>query len=153
MLWVPGDDTLHFGFFGARACTLELADRQTGITARSDPFTIIGSRPFILVSPSGGEHYSMNDSIALNYQINSDRISNIRTFFKNDSIGDWVEISGTTKRTSDTPPLRSFTTLFIPGIWNALLAGYPEVPIRFLLKDYNSPLPNSSIVSGDIFVE
>jgi hypothetical protein len=151
--WVPGADTLHFGYFGIKTCILHLSDTQSGYTTTSDSFTIIGSRPLIIQSPSGGAHYSLNDTIAVDYQINSDRISNIRVFFRNDSMENWMEITGTTKRSADNPPFRSFSTLFIPRAWSTAAPLLPGTPLRFLCKDYNSPLPNSSSISGDIFVD
>ncbi|MBN1575983.1 MAG: hypothetical protein JW913_05485 [Chitinispirillaceae bacterium] len=152
--WVPGDDTVNFSYFGEKKCLIRLSDTQSAVTIESDSFTILGSLPMILHSPRGGETFSMNDTVPVKYQSNGDRISQIRVFFMHDEMETWKEIIGTTGRTDDAdPPLRSFTTLFIPLAWDTLITNHPDTPVRFLLKDYNSPLPNSSIVSGDITLQ
>jgi hypothetical protein len=153
IVWVPGTDTAAFNYFGKKKCVFLLFNQNNEHTAISDTFVIIGTLPVALQSPAHGMHYSLNDSIPINYQTNTDLTSNIRIFFRNDSMPNWIEIIGTTKRIADEPPLRSFTTVFIPRTWESYVTASPSLPIRFFLKDYNSPLPNSSYTSGDIFID
>ncbi|MBN1306369.1 MAG: hypothetical protein JXA18_00530 [Chitinispirillaceae bacterium] len=152
--WVPGDDTVHFSYFGEKECFIRISDTSSAVVIESDRFLILGPHPIILLAPRGGETFSLNDTVSINYQTNNDRISNIRVFFMHDEMTDWKEISETTLRTDDSnPPLRSFTTYFTPFIWDTLITNHHGAPIRFLLKDYNSPLPNSSIISDAITVQ
>ena len=151
--WIPGDDSINFSYFGEKECRIRISDTASTEFIESDPFVIIGPRPLSLLSPRGGETFSLNDTIAVNYLINSDRISNIRVFFTNDTIGNWLEMTVTKLIDDTSPPIRSFTTLFIPLDYESVSDSLLLSPVRFLLKDYNSPLPNGSIESGNISLE
>jgi len=153
--WIPGDDTVHFGYFGEKECFIRISDISSAAEIQSDSFKIIGFLPVILLSPKDGESFSMNDTIAINYQTNNDLISNIQVFFRNELMRDtaWEEIIARKLLDASTPPFRSLTALFYPYDCDTIITNHPEKPIRFLLKDYGSSLPNSSIISGGITLQ
>jgi hypothetical protein len=152
--WVPGDDSVNFSYFGEKGCRIRISDTASTEFIESDPFVIIGPQPLILLSPHGGETFSLNDTIAVNYQTNSDRISNIRVFFINNIVDDWIELKNTKLIDYTSPPIRSYKTFFVPLDYESVFGYYVVSPVRFLLKDYGvNALPNSTIVSGDISLE
>ncbi len=150
--WAPRDDSTYFTYFGPKECRLRISGGEECFI-ESEPFTILGSLPFELLSPKGGETFKSEDTIFIIYRTNADLVSQIRIFFTNDILGRWAEITAPVKRTDDTslPIIRSFNTFFYPPDYKTIF-GY-MASVRFLLKDYNSPLPNSSIETAEIYFE
>ncbi len=146
LAWVPGNDTANFGYFGEQQCFLRI-EGDNSVTAESDRFTIIGSRPLVLDHPSGERVFSLHDTITLQYRVNTDRISHIRIFFAHELM-DWKEISGQSSVTeSGNPPLKVFEFPFVPLAYDTLVSDHLDLSFRFLLKDYSSPFPNSALIS------
>ena len=153
--WAPGSDATRFGYFGEKNCTIRISVPSASISEESDPFIIIGALPVILDSPTGGETFSVNENIVVTYRTNRDLSTQFLFFFKNESMGEdgWEEhIDENSSRTSD-PPLNTYTLHFSPLDYGDMIAGHLDEPIRFMLKDYSSPLATATIISGDIMLE
>gem|GEM_PF-4804168 len=151
--WVAADDTSRFSCFGEKGCVICISvDEEPQLY--SDTFVIIGPQPLKLDYPAQNDQFSMDDTITIKYRVNSDRISHIRVFFASGVSEEWREIpDATTLREQYAAPLCAYETVFIPAQWDTLISKNPEDPIRFLLKDYNSPLPGSTVISGDLTLE
>ena len=151
--WVPGDDPILFSYFGEKEAMLRVYDSRTTRSSISGTFSIIGSIPveleqgFLKSAP-----YSINDTITLFYHVNTDLISRIRTFFRNDVIEEWIEFTKTIALTDNsTSPFESYTARFIPLEYDTLIANHPDQPVIFMLKDYNSPLPSGTVISSAVY--
>jgi hypothetical protein len=151
--WFPGNDTNHFSYFGEKNVKIRISDTTTAISHESGYFPIIGALPVELESPEEGEALPLNDTIILLYRVNTDRISRIRTFFISDAIDEWVEFTDATTLIDDsTPPFKTFNVPFIPLDYDTTITNHIDIPIRFMLKDYNSPLPTGTIITGDFTI-
>ena len=153
LLWSPRLDSARFDYFGEKQCVIRVLSVEANLTDESDPLVIIGTVPVINTAPVPGDTFQITDTIPISYLVNSDRISNIRTFFRTDSSAQWIEISGTATRIDGLPsPFKSFSIRFSPAPYDTLFSTLPGNSVEFLLKDYFSPLPNNSIIINGIII-
>ena len=154
--WVPGTDTARMNYFGEKSAIIRITAPVASFSFESDSFVIIGPLPVRLDSPTGGETFKVNDTIVVHYRTNTDLSSQFRFFFHNEPMGkdEWEEQvdDGKISRVRN-PPVNTYTLLFCPAEWGDVITDHLDVPVRFMLKDYNSPLQTGTVVSGDIFLE
>lgn len=154
LVWVPGNDTSHFNYFGEKQCVISIQHRTSSVTALSDTFTIIGPVPVILDTPETGASFSIDDTVIFKYRTNSDHNSQFRFFFMHDAMDEWMEQEDDDKVSVESAlPMSEYTLLFVPAEWDTLLSNHIGEPVRFMLKDYKSPLPTSTVILEDIYFQ
>lgn len=150
--WVPGADTMHFNYFGDRECIFSVSDEKSEITLTSEPFTVTGPVPLKIDFPETAIDHPFEDTLFLQYRINSDRISQIRIFYENRLTPKWIEyIKDPSNKILNSPsPITGFEVPFIPSEADTQIVNHPEEPIRFLFKDYQSPFAGSALETDEI---
>jgi hypothetical protein len=138
-------DAGHFDYFGYKEGYLKITDKATGLSIQSGKFNIIGNMPFMLVSPKGGETFTLNDSIPLSYGVNTHLTAQIKPCIRpNDTAIQWKALESFTSRTTLTyqrGSIRSFVQKFTLAYFDTTLAWtgkWADHPLQIMLKDYGS---------------
>jgi hypothetical protein len=138
-------DTAHFNYFGFKEGYLKIVDKKSGTESYSQTFQIIGSTPFILTSPLGGETFSVSDSIGLIYSINTHLTAQIKPCIRpNDTTIQWKALESFTSATVTTyqrGPVRSFVQKFTLAYFDSLMNWtdkWADHKLQIMLKDYGS---------------
>ncbi|MEO7425646.1 MAG: hypothetical protein ABI036_10695 [Fibrobacteria bacterium] len=138
-------DTGLFDFFGYKEGYLKVTDKSSGLSIQSGKFNVIGNVPFILTSPTGGETFSVKDSIAMTYGVNTHLTAQIKACIRpNDSAIQWKPLEKFTSSTTLTfqrGPARSFVQKFTLAYFDTALAWsgkWATQPLQIMLKDYGS---------------
>jgi hypothetical protein len=138
-------DTGHFDFFGYKEGYLKITDKSSGLSIQSAKFNIIGNVPFILTSPTGGETFSVNDSIPMAYGVNTHLTAQIKPCIRpNDSAIQWKPLERFTSSTTLTfqrGPARLFVQKFTLAYFDTALAWsgkWATQPLQIMLKDYGT---------------
>lgn len=153
--WVPKDAAkTTFNYFGFKECSIKISDPETDAFITTDTFKVLGSIPFVLISPRGGETFNKTDSLKVLYASNQDLTSNITVCAKAgpDSIS-WAQGIGKTVKISQDLPIKNMSTTFIPEELALEQPGYFDLsmPLQLLLADYG---PNGKrIQSGNITIQ
>lgn len=154
--WVPKDAAqTTFNYFGFKECFIRISDPETDAFVTTDTFKVLGSIPFVLISPRGGETYNKTDSLKVLYSNNADLTSIVITVCAKagpDSIG-WAQGIGKTVRISQDLPIKNMSTTFIPEELALDQPGYFDLsmPLQLLLADYGQN--GKWIQSGDIAIQ
>jgi hypothetical protein len=138
-------DTAHFDYFGYKEGYLKITDKATGLSIQSGKFNVIGNMPFVLVSPKGGETFSIHDSIPLTYGVNTHLTAQIKPCIRpNDSAIQWKALESFTSRTTTSyqrGSIRSFVQKFTLAYFDTTLAWsdkWADHPLQIMLKDYGT---------------
>jgi hypothetical protein len=138
-------DTGHFAFFGYKEGCLKISDTSSGVSIISPGFSIIGNLPFVLISPTGGEKFSVNDSIAMTYGVNTHLTALIKPCIRPaDSTLQWKALESFTSRTTVTyqrGPARFFIQKFQLAYFDSTQQWsdkWATRPLQIMLKDYGS---------------
>jgi hypothetical protein len=153
--WIPKDAAqTTFNYFGFKDCYIRIRNPETDSSITTDTFKVIGSVPFVLIAPIGGETYNKSDSLKVLYSQNKDRTAQITVCAKAgpDSI-DWAKDIGITVQISKVLPIYNYSTTFVPQELALDRPGYFDLsmPLQLLLADYG---PNGKrILSRNITIQ
>ncbi|MBN1601516.1 MAG: hypothetical protein JW915_07905 [Chitinispirillaceae bacterium] len=91
--WYPKHDSSNqtFKFCDEKKCVIRVTSNLD--TLMSSEFYLIGSRPAQLIQPLQGVHFSISDSLPLEFNSNSDLLSNIDTWYFVESYTDRTPLS------------------------------------------------------------
>lgn len=136
-------DTGYFNFFGYKEGYLKIVDKKSGTSINSQTFNIIGNAPFTLTSPTGGETYSVNDSISFVYSVNTHLTAQIKVCIRpNDNAIQWKALESSSSSLSTTyqrGPVRSFvqkfTLIYFDGLMN-WTDKWTDHKLEIMLRDY-----------------
>ncbi len=147
--WVPKNDSLHCRYFGKKEGYIRVTNKFTKADKtvsnenfaqmESEVFTLIGAVPYILTNPQTGETFKRTDTIRIEYGQNQDLSSHISVGFLADTgtgTGyDNVSIDNRTERISESLPLSSFVTKFVPQDFSVKARNYAK-PVTIYIADY-----------------
>ncbi|MBN2037607.1 MAG: hypothetical protein JW768_12770 [Chitinispirillaceae bacterium] len=152
--WVPMDEDSAFKyFFGVKTGKLKISDPGSGESIESGNFSLAGLTPIKLIAPLGGETYSINDTIKVQYSANMDILSQILTFFRTDNMSEWAEFINDILLPSPNPPVSNYIKWFVPSQVDASILKQTnnfEQPIRILVQDYSNR--DAEILTGYITI-
>jgi hypothetical protein len=150
-------DTGHFNFFGYKEGYLKIVDKKTGTAINSQTFSIIGNAPFVLTAPTGGEIFSVHDSISLVYSVNNHLTAQIKLCIRpNDSTIQWKALESSSSSmitTYQRDPVRSYVQKFTLVYFNGLLNWtdkWADHKLEIMLRDYG--FGGKSKISGLITI-
>jgi hypothetical protein len=140
--WIPKNSSIVAKFFGVKRCFIRIADTVTNAYIDTDTFPLVGAVPMVLLNSLDNDTFRMNDTIKVQYGANMDLASNIQTYFKTDSMEDWVEFVNDSKLPSpDSPTILNKQKCLILASVDSMVkieAHNFAQPIRILLRDYSS---------------
>jgi len=139
--WVPKTASGVPKYFGGKQCFFRIADTTTDIFIESDTFPLLGTLPMILLDALDNRTFRITDSIKVQYGVNMDLVSNLSTFFKTESMKDWVEFANASNLslTPYDPTILNLQKCLIPDAVtekDKQAANYFKEPIKILIKDY-----------------
>jgi hypothetical protein len=154
--WVIGNDSLHFGYFGIKKVFMKIYEASSSVNAAfSDTFMVTGNAPLMISSPSGGENFSINDSINVVYGRNMDLVSNVKVCFRPDDTS-YVLIALSDANSAVPVTLYEEGTIivssrkFCPAGFTGFTSAWLTLPMIIILKDYGSA--GALVSSGDISI-
>lgn len=133
-------DTAHFNYFGFKEAYIKIADTASGASITTEKFAVVGSVPFVLAAPLGGETFSINDSIAIRYDVNIDLTAQVTPCVRpHDTSILWVAL--TTSNSADSIPsirypLKSHIRKFTLATFSSWSTQWADHPLQIMLKDY-----------------
>jgi hypothetical protein len=154
--WIPKNPSALPKYFGIKRCFIRIADTTTNEFIDSDTFSLIGAVPMVLLKSLDNDTFHVTDTIKVQYGTNMDLASNIETYFKTDTMTDWIRFFNDSKLPSpDAPPIQNKQNCLIPAAVNDTVkieAGNFTKPIKIFLKDYTPGAAGASILTGYITI-
>jgi hypothetical protein len=136
-IWSPDSSITSLKFCGEKKCVLRVSTSLD--TLKSSEFVIIGSLPAALIRPAAGDHYSLSDSIPVEFISNNDLISNLDVSFFGSDIEKKVQFSkdnaSVTKTDGTNTNIKHFTYLFPLLQYSAQLSEMGPT-ISIMISDY-----------------
>jgi hypothetical protein len=135
--WIPKDSPAAFAFFDRRETFVRVVDTVSNEHIDSDSFFLFGSIPYVLYGPKPKETFRISDTIPISFSRNQDRSTNVSVGFlvPSDSGWDKVDIVDRTETVSESRPIKTFLTKFVPQDFSDEAGNYPA-PITIFIGDY-----------------
>jgi hypothetical protein len=154
--WTPKSSADFPKYFGIKRCFIRIADTVTDQRIDSDTFPLAGAVPLVLLKSLDNDTFHMSDTIKVQYGANMDMASHIQTYFRTESMENWVEFRNDSKLPSpDAPLIQNLQRCFIPDAVDSTVKiearNFIE-PIKILLKDYSSTSPDCVFQTGEIYI-
>jgi hypothetical protein len=157
--WLLNSDTVNFNYFGIKNAYIRISNAaSSGDLILSDTVKIIGLTPFILISPKGGESYSVSDSIEVLYSTNSDLVARVVACFRlsdtlagrDTLIGLADDNSAALTVISTEYTIKNFLRKFCLSGFTDLTSAWLTLPMLIVLKDYGAA--GKILTSGGITI-
>jgi hypothetical protein len=136
-IWSPDTGNTAFKFCGEKKCVLRVSTSLD--TLKSSEFVIIGHLAAALIRPVPGDHYSLSDSLPVEFISNNDLISNLDVSFFGNDIENKVQFSkdsaSVTKTDGINTNIKHFTYLFPLLRYSAQLSEMGST-ISIMISDY-----------------
>lgn len=139
-IWSPVDTNIApLKFCGEKKCMLRVSTSLD--TLKSNEFVIIGRLAATLIRPVSGDHYSLSDSIPVEFICNNDLISNLDVSVFGNDIENKVQFSkdsaSVTRTYGTNTNIKHFTYLFPLLRYSAQLSEMGST-VSIMISDYNS---------------
>jgi hypothetical protein len=142
IIWVPKNSSTVPKYFGVKRCLIRIKDSEKDEFIDSDTFSLIGAIPMVLLDSLKNNTYQTTDSIKVQYGANMDLASNIQTYFKTDSMKNWVEfVRDINLPSPDAPTILNRQKCLILQTVDSMVKSEAQnftQPIKILLKDYSA---------------
>jgi hypothetical protein len=152
--WVPKNSSMVPKYFGIRRCFIHIADTTTDAFIDSDTFPLVGAASIVLLDSLDRSVFKTTDTINVRYGANMDLASNIQTYFKTDSMDNWVEFVNDSRLPSPDAPIivnrqKRLVLSAVDSMVKIEAKNFTQ-PIRILLRDYGAA--DCLIMTGNIVI-